>query len=435
MDAILLAAGNSVRFGRNKLLFSVDGKPVYRYLLEELYKGKKRQLLNQVIVVTQYEEIISDIEENFPGLEAVTNPAPEKGVSGSIRLGLEKLRLVSPDSEGCLFAVADQPGLTFTSLDKLIGVWRRNSHGIAAASHNTESKNPVIFSSKYYEELNCLEGDQGGKRIMHRHMGDVELCEIPAIEMEDMDTPEDVGRIAESFFPFLGEQGHVISIVGAGGKTTLMYTLAHWFGERGRKVIVTTTTHIQRPLSCPVAEDKEELKKWLRLYPVVVAGTDALEGKLIWPKKMDMSDLQEIADVILIEADGAKHFPCKVPAETEPVIPKESDLVLGVMGVDAIGACLGDVCFRKEKGMELLKTDSRHVLTEEDLAEILASEQGTRKGVENRAYHVILNKCDDKAKIKQAEQVKRILKEKGVANAVSISLKNLTECAGAVEPA
>lgn len=419
MDAILLAAGNSVRFGGNKLLYLINGKPVYRHVLEKLYEGKKRQLLDQVIVVTQYDEVFSDIDTNFPGLEVVRNLVPEKGISGSIRLGLERLRQLSPDSRGCLFAVADQPGLTLESVDRLSQFWQQNNHGIAAASHNGESRNPVIFSSRYYEELEALEGDRGGKRVLCRHMDDVGLCEIPAGELEDMDMPEDVGRIMESDFPFLKGQGHVISIVGAGGKTTLMFTLAGWYANRGRKVVVTTTTHIKRPSSYPVADNIEELRKLLKHNFMVIAGTDAPDGKLIWPRNADMADLREIADVLLIEADGAKHFPCKVPSETEPVIPEESDIVLGVMGMDALGGILEKVCFRKEKVMELLRAGSRHVMTKEDLAEILASEQGTRKGVDSRDYYVILNKCDDRERTGQAEDIRRILKEKGITSVIT----------------
>ena len=51
----------------------------------------------------------------------------------------------------------------------------------------------------------------------------------------------------EECFPFLAERGHVISLVGAGGKTTLMYCLAQRFAERGMKTVVMTTTKIKRP--------------------------------------------------------------------------------------------------------------------------------------------------------------------------------------------
>ena len=39
----------------------------------------------------------------------------------------------------------------------------------------------------------------------------------------------------------------------------------------------------------------------------------------------------------MIEADGAKRLPLKVPGEWEPVIPDFTDLVVGVIGMDAVG--------------------------------------------------------------------------------------------------
>ena len=63
-------------------------------------------------------------------------------------------------------------------------------------------------------------------------------------------------RALDERFPFLKEKGHVISIVGAGGKTTLMNAMAHVYQGRGQKVLITTTTHIMRPLDCPVVESK-----------------------------------------------------------------------------------------------------------------------------------------------------------------------------------
>lgn len=431
IDAIILAAGNSTRFRGNKLLYPINRKPIYRHLLETIYEAKKARLLNHVIVVTQYHEIFSDIDTNFPRLQAVANPAPERGISSSIRIGLEQLAQISPQSQGCLFAVADQPGLTLESVEKLIQYWRRHDCGIAAASHNKESKNPVIFSSNYYEELKTLKGDQGGKKILHRHMDDVGLCQIPAAELEDIDTPEDINtpqpaaQITESDFPFIKDQKHVISIVGAGGKTTLMYTLAHWYTSHGKKVIITTTTHIKKPAAFPTADNKEQLQNLLKHHSVIAAGTDAPEGKLIWPRNTKLTDLQTIADILLIEADGARHLPCKVPAQTEPVIPKQSDIVLGVMGIDALGGRLEDICFRKEKAMELLRTHSSHIMTEKDLAEILSSPQGTRKNTENKDYYVILNKCDDREQIKQAEEIKNILKKKGIPNVIITSLQKI----------
>lgn len=190
MDAILLAAGNSSRFGTNKLLYELDGKRMYRYVLEKLYRQKRMGNLNRIVVVSQYEEIFADIRENFPEIETVLNPQPERGIASSLKLGLEVLQ--KEVSQACLFAVADQPCLTETSLEKMIRMWERKPGGIVAAACGEKTGNPVIFSEKYYGELMELNGDVGGKCVVRRHPGEVALCEMPTEELRDFDTLKEI---------------------------------------------------------------------------------------------------------------------------------------------------------------------------------------------------------------------------------------------------
>lgn len=198
MDAILLAAGNSVRFGGNKLLYRLNGKPVYRYILELLDKQKQAGVFGHVIVVSQYEEIFKDIRDNFPGIEAVKNPAPELGISSSIRIGLTYLERMPVHAQACLFTVADQPGMTEESLVKAVRFWQANTCGIVAASHKGQIGNPVIFAAKYYEELKRLEGDAGGKKVLRKHLDDTGLYEIPVCELADLDTADDARSFLEN---------------------------------------------------------------------------------------------------------------------------------------------------------------------------------------------------------------------------------------------
>lgn len=234
-------------------------------------------------------------------------------------------------------------------------------------------------------------------------------------------------QMLEKLFPFLKKKNQVISIVGAGGKTTLMYALAQYYDRQGASVVVTTTTHIKRPENYPVAGNQEELRRLLSKTRIVAAGADAPENKLTQAAEMSMKDYRNAADIVLIEADGAKHYPCKVPSDTEPVIPKECGLVLGVMGMDAAGKPLSQVCFRKEKAMQMLsqagsfKEGAKHCMTEEDLAQILSSDWGTRKNVDGRDYYIVLNKCEDKLRMQHGLRIQNLLAQAGL-KAVCISL-------------
>ena len=81
------------------------------------------------------------------------------------------------------------------------------------------------------------------------------------------------------------------------------------------------------------------------------------------------------ADAVFLEADGAKHFPCKAPAEQEPVLLPQSDIVLAVAGLSALGRPLKECCFRLEQACMLLGVPPEACLTPELLAQLLASEQ------------------------------------------------------------
>lgn len=118
-----------------------------------------------------------------------------------------------------------------------------------------------------------------------------------------------------------------------------------------------------------------------------------------------------LADIVLIEADGAKRMPCKAPAAHEPVLLPQCDTVLAVAGLSALRHPLREVCFRAELAAELLCVPQDAQLTPELLANLLASEAGGRKAVGNRSFYVVLNQVDTKEQAALARQVADILKK------------------------
>ena len=190
--------------------------------------------------------------------------------------------------------------------------------------------------------------------------------------------------------PFLGETGHVISLVGGGGKTTLLYALARHYSAQGQRVLVSTTTHIRRPDANYAPDEAARDALWQ-------AGTYAVAGVP--------------ADTVLLEADGAKHHPCKAPAAHEPVLLRSSDIVLAAAGLSAVGKPLQDVCFRLEAACALLAVPPETPLTPALLAKLLASEAGGRKCVGTRKFYAVLNQADDEARRAAGEQTLAILKE------------------------
>lgn len=197
-------------------------------------------------------------------------------------------------------------------------------------------------------------------------------------------------------FDFVNDgKKHTICLVGGGGKTTVMYELAAVWAACGRKVLVLTSTHILCPADGSFAADVPAVQDLWQQGRYAVIGTSELStGKLTAPPPGLYNKLQLQADVILCEADGSRHLPCKAPAAHEPVLLPDCDMVLAVAGMDALGRQLAQACQRPQLAAELLGCSLDSVIDEQMLTALLLSEQGARKNVGTRAYYIVLNKCD-----------------------------------------
>ena len=138
------------------------------------------------------------------------------------------------------------------------------------------------------------------------------------------------------FAEALGVRSGVTSVIGSGGKTSLLAALAR---ELPGTVILTTTTHILPFAGVPLvtSADADDVRAALAGSRVICVGSQAEKnGKLVTPE-LGIDALASLADHVLVEADGARRLPLKAHAAWEPVIPACSDrtiLVLGASGLD-----------------------------------------------------------------------------------------------------
>lgn len=219
----------------------------------------------------------------------------------------------------------------------------------------------------------------------------------------------------ETAFPFLKEHNHVVSLIGGGGKTTLLYEMAGFGVRNGQKVLVTTSTHIYRPPKEWYDRSLEEVRRKFSAGRAAIIGSICRNPeKLSMPEKELFEAVRAEADLTLIEADGAKHLPCKAPAEHEPALPACSDLVVGVTGLSALGQPLETCCFRTERAAELLGCTMEHHITEEDLVRLIASEQGQQKNLNGRKFYAVLNQYEEKEHREAAEKIAELLQRQGM---------------------
>ena len=188
---IYMAAGNSRRFGSNKLFYELDGKPMYRHLLDRLAEIKNRYNKSKpdsqtidITVVTRYREIL-DYCACIPDCHAVISPDSEKGISYTIKAGImavqeqkkpkkssEVTHHTAEKEEYYMFAVADQPYLKSQSVIKLIDRVLKNTGGkrLAFSLRGGDAVgNPCVFNSSLIPQLLSLEGDKGGRSVAKKH--------------------------------------------------------------------------------------------------------------------------------------------------------------------------------------------------------------------------------------------------------------------------
>lgn len=225
-----------------------------------------------------------------------------------------------------------------------------------------------------------------------------------------------VGGKPEEALPFLGERGHVVSLVGGGGKTTLMYHLAEVSRTRGLRTAVMTSTKIGRPGA--YCRTMAVCRACWAAGEYAVCGERMDERKLTAPAPAFLSQLLAQAEAIFIEADGARRLPCKAPAAHEPVILPETDTVIAVMGLDALDRPVCEVCLRTDIVQALLGCGPAHRLTGEDMVRLLLSERGARKGVAQRDFFVVLNKCDDAQRLEAGRAILELLRAQGQTRAM-----------------
>lgn len=198
---IYMAAGNSRRFGSNKLFYELDGKPMYRQLLERLVEIKDRynklksdSPVIDITVVTRYREIL-DYCACIPDCHAVLSPDSEKGISYTIKAGIMAVQEQKKTGmqDYYMFAVADQPYLKSQSVIKLIDKVLGNKGNIRLAFSlrcGDAVGNPCVFHSSLIQQLLSLEGDKGGRSVAKKH--DCVYVDIAdELELMDIDSLSD----------------------------------------------------------------------------------------------------------------------------------------------------------------------------------------------------------------------------------------------------
>jgi len=219
-----------------------------------------------------------------------------------------------------------------------------------------------------------------------------------------------------------------ISLVGAGGKSTLFNRLADELALKNKRIILTTTTKMFARQLAPFIKKgrlieghdeeiiQERIKKYFslknkaaRLAVIEEKIEDNGEEKVsgLPPDWLDKWWEDRMADYFLVEADGAAGRPVKAPASYEPVIPLSTTNLIGVIGIDALGLSLQEEnVFRSEIFSRLTGLNLGEKIGIEALAFLICHPQGLFKGAPPSCRrHLFINKAEDPEDLKMAEEL------------------------------
>jgi molybdenum cofactor cytidylyltransferase len=188
--AVVLAAGRSTRMGSNKLLKSVQGKPMIRQTAETVLASRA----SPVVVVTGHDE--AGIRDALRGLDVsfVHNPNYREGLATSLSAGVASL---PANVDGALMVLGDMPLVTASTMNKLMAAFDPlEGRSICVPIFQGERGNPILWGSQHFSEFKGLKGDQGAKVLLV--VNSDQLVEVPAGNegvLTDFDTPDSLTRL------------------------------------------------------------------------------------------------------------------------------------------------------------------------------------------------------------------------------------------------
>ncbi|GMV93666.1 MAG: molybdopterin-guanine dinucleotide biosynthesis protein MobA [Candidatus Hydrogenedentota bacterium] len=186
--AIVLAAGESRRMGRQKLVLPYGDKTVIEHIVSQVLTSE----IAQTIVVTGHD--VQAVEAALLGkpVTFVENPRYKDGMLTSIRAGLQA---VTPAAEGFMIVLGDQPSIDAPTIDQLIAGFRAVEKGIVVPLYEDDTGHPIIISMSYRGDVMTKFDDTGLRGLIYGHPEHVHRLPVQAPGvLRDMDTPEDYER-------------------------------------------------------------------------------------------------------------------------------------------------------------------------------------------------------------------------------------------------
>ncbi len=183
--ALILAAGESKRMGKQKLLLPFGRKTIIERIIENM---KKSSVDETLVVLGADKEKIEEKIKRF-SLKIAFNPDFQKGMLSSVLCGLsacpEKARAV-------MIVLGDQPSIPVSVVERLIRAYRKSGKGIILPVYKKNRGHPLLIDLKYRKEIENLSPEIGLRQLVYSHSDDVfEVKVKTSAILRDIDNFED----------------------------------------------------------------------------------------------------------------------------------------------------------------------------------------------------------------------------------------------------
>ena len=185
---VLLAAGRSTRFGNDKLVALLAGRPVMSYAAASL-----AAVVDELYVVmppgsSGRASALADVRHRV-----VINEVVHGGMASSIAAGIAALPAAA---EAAVVALGDQPLVSVDVVRALLVAWRSSGALVVAPRYRDGRGHPVLFSRDCFQRLRALEGDRGAAPLLASFGSELVLVSVDEDAPLDVDTPEILDALA-----------------------------------------------------------------------------------------------------------------------------------------------------------------------------------------------------------------------------------------------
>ena len=187
--AVVLAAGQGLRFGSQKLLAPLGDRPLLQHALDAVNGSS----LSPIVLVLGADADAVAAGVRVGRARLVRNPDHVTGQASSLKVGLRSL----DTSDAAVVVLGDQPNVTAALLDALVAAQRSSGAPAVVCAQDGRRSPPTLLHRDLWQEVDGLRGDTGAREVLAHHP-DVAVFEVADIlaRLDDVDTPADRERLS-----------------------------------------------------------------------------------------------------------------------------------------------------------------------------------------------------------------------------------------------